>query len=206
MSPERVPITSPSSGVNPIDVSTDSPPSIAHADAPLPRCSVMIRVVLARAAGELAIAIGDVPVRGAVKPVSADAMPTVQLIRDRVQVRDVGQAVMKRRVEDRHLRHAGPEYGARRGDAAQVVRVVQRRELDQLFQLAAHRVVDARRVREALAAVHHPMPDCFDLADAVDLDAGVRARQPGDHVLHRGGVVADRRASSWTTVRRRRAA
>ena len=44
MSPDRVPITSPSSGVNPIDVSTELPPSIAQADAPLPRCSVMILV------------------------------------------------------------------------------------------------------------------------------------------------------------------
>ena len=37
MSPERVPITRPSSGVSPIDVSTERPPSIAVTDAPLPR-------------------------------------------------------------------------------------------------------------------------------------------------------------------------
>lgn len=34
--PERVPIVTPASGVNPIDVSIDSPPSIAAIDAPLP--------------------------------------------------------------------------------------------------------------------------------------------------------------------------
>ena len=37
-SPLRVPITSPSSGVSPIDVSTLRPPAIAAALAPLPRC------------------------------------------------------------------------------------------------------------------------------------------------------------------------
>jgi hypothetical protein len=43
-SPERVPITRPSSGVRPIDVSTDSPPRTAVADAPLPRCSTITLV------------------------------------------------------------------------------------------------------------------------------------------------------------------
>ena len=40
-SPERVPITRPSMGVSPIDVSTGRPPTIADADAPLPRCSTI---------------------------------------------------------------------------------------------------------------------------------------------------------------------
>ena len=35
MSPERVPITSPSSGVIPIDVSTAAPPRIADTEAPV---------------------------------------------------------------------------------------------------------------------------------------------------------------------------
>lgn len=41
MSPDRVPITNPSIGVNPIEVSTGRPPRIADADAPLPRCSTI---------------------------------------------------------------------------------------------------------------------------------------------------------------------
>ena len=39
-------MTRPSSGVNPIDVSTDCPPRIAAAEAPLPRCRT-IRLVSA---------------------------------------------------------------------------------------------------------------------------------------------------------------
>ena len=37
MSPERVPIVTPANGVNPIDVSTDLPPSTAVIEAPLPK-------------------------------------------------------------------------------------------------------------------------------------------------------------------------
>ena len=37
ISPERVPITSPSNGVRPIDVSTHFPPSTAEIEEPLPR-------------------------------------------------------------------------------------------------------------------------------------------------------------------------
>jgi hypothetical protein len=42
-SPDRVPITSPSSGVKPIEVSTERPPSIAVIEHPLPRWQVMMR-------------------------------------------------------------------------------------------------------------------------------------------------------------------
>ena len=41
MSPDRLPITSPSSGVRPMVVSTGRPPAIADAEAPLPRCSTI---------------------------------------------------------------------------------------------------------------------------------------------------------------------
>ena len=41
---DRVPMTRPSSGVKPIDVSMEFPALIAQADAPLPRWSVMILV------------------------------------------------------------------------------------------------------------------------------------------------------------------
>jgi len=40
-SPDRVPMRSPSSGVKPIDVSTERPPRIAQAEQPLPRWSVI---------------------------------------------------------------------------------------------------------------------------------------------------------------------
>ncbi len=41
--PDRVPMTSPSSGVNPIDVSIGDPSRLAVAEHPLPSCSVIRR-------------------------------------------------------------------------------------------------------------------------------------------------------------------
>ena len=46
MSPLRVPIISPSSGVMPMEVSTDLPPLIAPAEQPLPRWRVMMLISL----------------------------------------------------------------------------------------------------------------------------------------------------------------
>ncbi len=40
-SPDLVPMISPSSGVNPIEVSTDRPPSTAVAEQPAPSCNVI---------------------------------------------------------------------------------------------------------------------------------------------------------------------
>ena len=42
MSPQRVPIIRPSSGVRPMDVSMLLPPSMAVMEAPLPKWQVMI--------------------------------------------------------------------------------------------------------------------------------------------------------------------
>ncbi len=42
MSPDRVPMMSPSSGVKPIEVLKEAPALMAHAEQPLPRCSVMM--------------------------------------------------------------------------------------------------------------------------------------------------------------------
>ena len=46
MSPLRVPIMTPASGVKPMDVLTDLPPSTAVMLAPLPRWQVMIFISL----------------------------------------------------------------------------------------------------------------------------------------------------------------
>ena len=44
MSPERVPMTSPASGVRPIEVSMLTPPRTGTGRAPLPRCKVIVLV------------------------------------------------------------------------------------------------------------------------------------------------------------------
>jgi hypothetical protein len=57
-------------------------------------------------------------------------MAPVKLVRDRVEVRGVGEAMVECGVEHGDLRDAGAERTPRRRDAAEVVRVVERGELD----------------------------------------------------------------------------
>ena len=157
-SPERVPITSPSSGVSPIEVSTDSPPRTAVADAPLPRCSTIMLTSSTRTPecpGGLA---RDIGVRGAVEPVTADVVLLAPRARDGVRVRDLRDRVVEGRVEDHHLRQVGEQLAGHR-DALEVGRVVQRRQRHQRLHGRDHVVVDQGRLGELLAAVHDPVPD-----------------------------------------------
>ena len=92
MSPDRVPMTRPSSGVRPIEVSTDRPPSIAVTDAPLPRWKT---ICLSSARGRptnAAAASRDELVGRAVEAVSTDAVRLGQLAVDRVRVGRVARA------------------------------------------------------------------------------------------------------------------
>ena len=150
---------------------------------------------VARPSGELTVAIRDIAMRRAMKAIASHAVPPVKLVRYGIDVRGLRQAVMERGVEHSDLWNAGSERRARRRDTAQVVRVVQRREFDQFLEAAPHVVIYARRVGEALAAVHDAVPHGFDLADLRDRDAGFVARQPGDDVLDSSRVVADGRGA-----------
>ncbi len=69
--PERVAITSPSSGVKPIVVSSERPSLIAHSDAPAPRWQLTIRSPDSVPSEQLGCASRDPGVREAVKAVAA---------------------------------------------------------------------------------------------------------------------------------------
>ncbi len=73
---------------------------------------------------------------------------------------------------------------ARRGfDAGQVRRVVQRGERDEPADHFDHVVVDSGRLGEHVTAVHHPMPDRFDLS--------AQSFHLCDNVAERRGMVGD---------------
>ena len=130
--------------------------------------------LFARDAAQLAVAIGHVAVGRAVEPVPADLEPPVVLVRDPVQVRHLGQARVERGVEHRDLRHAVAQELARRADALEVGRVVQRRQLDAILDARDHGLVDAHRGPEALPAVDHTVSDRVNVRDrAHRLDPGV---------------------------------
>ena len=129
-SPERVPITRPSSGVSPIEVSTDSPTAYGgggRAVAEVQHDQVGVLDAPAERTRGLA---GDERVRGAVEPVAADVVLVAPRARDGVGVRDRRHRLVEGRVEDHDLRQVGEQLAGHR-DALEVGRVVQRRQRHQ---------------------------------------------------------------------------
>ena len=104
-SPLRLPITRPSSGVKPIEVSTERPPRIAATEQPLPRWQVIEaqdRVV--RPAQQLRRPAGHEPVRRPVEPVAPDRVALVEHVGQRVEKRHRLHRLVERGVEDGDVR------------------------------------------------------------------------------------------------------
>jgi hypothetical protein len=108
-------------------VSVECPSSTAHALAPLPRCSVIIRSSARLrpmpSRRRPATYSCDVPW----KSVAADAFALGDLLIDRVRARPARQAHVKCGVEHGDVRN-GPSALPRGTDAGEIVRIVQRRE------------------------------------------------------------------------------
>ena len=167
MSPQRVPMTSPFSGVMPMLVSMLLPRSTAVMLAPLPRWQVMSFRSLERLAEELGRGLRDELVRGAVEAVFPDAVLLVVLVGDRVEVGGRRHGVVEGRVEHGDVGHAREDALAGL-DAAEVRRVVQRRQRGAFADDVLDLVGDHGRVVELLAAVHDAVADGLDLLEAVE--------------------------------------
>ena len=121
----------------------DWPFLIAHIEAPLPRWAT---ITSSRAIwGAIFRSVPhDVFVGQAVEPVAPHALVVIGA-RQGERVVDEGMAAVERRVEAGDLRRSGKGRD-RRLDAGEVVRLVQRRERDELAQLGEHGVVDQHRL------------------------------------------------------------
>ncbi len=106
--------------------------------------------------------------RGAVKSVTPNAVPAVQVIRDSVKVGLLWKRVMERGVEHGDLRHPRSEELARRQDSPDVVGIMQRRQVDAIFNALQHLVVDQRRFFEHLSAMHDAVPHGVNVAGAMN--------------------------------------
>ncbi len=125
--------------------------------------------------------IGDVLVREPVKAVPAHAA-----IGDRPgqreRLRDGRRAVVKRRVEAGDLRQFR-RAREQRPDRRQVVRLVQRRKRDVLFERGQDRRIDADGLRVLDSAVHHAV------ADAGQAVLGERRAHSRDQMVERAVVT-----------------
>src|SRR5437868_13631078 len=103
-------------------------------------------------------------------------MAAIELVRDRVEVSVVWERLMKRRVEDSGLRQSYAKDLARRHDAFNVRRIMERREINALFNAAQDFVCDQDRMCEPLAAVHNAMPNRLHVRDALHFSDARRFR------------------------------
>ena len=144
---------------------------------------------VARPAEDLRRAAGHEAVRGAVEAVAPDAVALVEHVGQGVEEGHGLHGLVERGVEHRHVRHVAEEV-PRRPVALDVRRVVQRRDVEALLDRPQHLVVDQHRGLEALAPVHHPVPDRLDLAPVPD-DTRLLAGQEGQHALDGDLVLED---------------
>ncbi len=95
------------------------------------------------------------------------------LIGQRIGIGAGRQRVMERGVENRYVRD---QRKFRPGDSYtfEIMRIVQRRQIAQLFNPFFHLVIDDHRRTEQVAAVHYPMPDRFYFCAAQLTEHGLK--------------------------------
>lgn len=141
----------------------------------------------------LAIAIRDVSMRCAVEAVAPNLVATIELIGDRVEVTALGQRLMKRRIEDCYLRKPGSEKMSRGLNALDVRGIVQRRQLDAVFDASHDFVGDQHRVSKTLSSVNDAMSGGVNVGDAVyAVDAGGFGSRPSNYEIHCRAHIAKR--------------
>ena len=118
--------------------------------------------VLDRYAGQFGGALADVAMAGAVEAVAAYAMLLVQHIRYGVAVSVLGHGLVESGVEHADLRQLGEQIDGG-VDAAQVGRIVQRRQLNVGFDAGQGFVGEQRGGEEFFAAMHHAVADAVQV-------------------------------------------
>ena len=154
--PLRVPMGRPSTAVKPIVLVMLRPDSIAHMLAPLPRCSTTVRPAAAFASN-FRQHRGDVLVRQAMKSVSSHA-GGVQLLGQGESLRHLRICAVERGVEAGDLRQLGRAL-EQPTNGSEIVRLMERRQRDQLFKRRRHAGIDEHWLREVQPAMHDAMPD-----------------------------------------------
>ena len=190
-------MTRPSSGVKPMEVSTDLPPRIAVTEAPLPRWAITPSNSSDRKVQQRRGPVRDVFVRGAVEAVAADAVVGVELVRHGVAPGVLGQGAVEGGVEHGHLRHLRPLLGDG-ADAQHVGGVVQRGQRVEPLDGAGDLVVDQHGLAEPLAAVDHAVPHGVQLPVTQHLvDGGVHQLE-GLGMVRAGPPFRRRPGLRWT--------
>ena len=196
--PARVPIIRPSSGVIPIDVSTDRPPSTAVTEQPLPRWATTSRSPSTGRPRSSAARATDQATDRPWKPKRRMPQSRNQASGNRIAVAGRRKARVERGVERRHVGYPGQRLsgGPDRldGDPS-----VERGELGELLDGVDGRILDQRWVDEARPAMNDPIADRVDRrpCHARCLDRAENVGDPGrpNRYARRVGTPLDRRCS-----------
>ena len=142
---------------------------------------------------QLPVAVCHIPMGGAVKSVSANLVPPIELIRDCIQIRYFRHGCVKRRIKNNDLRNAGSEQLTSRLNAFQIGRVVKRRKVDTIFNPLDHIVVNNDGPCKLLAPVNHPVPDGMYVAERAN-GCNIRfcGNNPSQQVVESSAVIAQR--------------
>src|ERR1017187_7526838 len=121
-------------------------------------------------------------------------MTAVEMVGQRVQVSILGNRCVKSGIEHCYLRRRLAEDLPQRPNSSQIIRIVERREVDAVFDSLQHFIVDDDRFLEELAAVHYAVARRVDVSQTANpVDPGAVGCQPAQHIVECRGDVADRR-------------
>ena len=99
---------------------------------------------------------------------------------------------MERRIEYRNLRRLAADELLHGLNAAEVVGIVQRRQVDAVFNPGQHLVIDQHRLLEHFAAMHYAMAHRLNIAQRANLfDAGPVGGQVPQNVIEPRAYIAD---------------
>ena len=192
--PDRVAITSPSSGVNPIVVSTDLPPRCGQGRT-RPEMTGDDPQVIDRLSSEFRSSSRGVGVGEPVEAEPAEVPAPAPLKREGIGGGGGRHGCVKRGVETADLWNARQE-SADQFERAKRSGLMQRREVDQRVELLKRRRVDQRRTDQLAAAVDDAVADGIDLASPLELGAERR-------LVHVSGLERNDSGMEQVVVRRR---
>src|SRR5580765_1879350 len=88
---------------------------------------------------------------------------SIQVIGHGIEVRVLWNGLMERGIKDRHLGHVYAEYLPCRQNALDVVRIVERSQINALLNSPEHFIRDQRGLSKQFSAMHHSMSDGADI-------------------------------------------
>ena len=168
-SPDRVPMTRPSRGVMPMDVSTEAPCLDGGGRTAISQMKSDDVGLLASEPAQSAITEGDIAMRGAVESVATNAMAAIQMIGNRIEIGLLGKRMVERRVEHRNLRHILAQQIAGGEMPFTLLGLCSgARSMQSSIPLRTRSSIK-RGFFEQFSAVHHAMADGMHVGAALDL-------------------------------------